>query len=1397
MKTPAFLLSRWLAVAACVLTAFSARAGTKELLWKNVTQVHDLGDQYLSADGVKGILSDGTVVFSGYLQTAPDNFFVTSGYFYLKSGGTPQPLGGTTYYTQVQQVIVGQDDKIAVVLWDKPGPNPGPCEIRTGTVSNLDTSVFSAGYVSSPSNLPQLRHFYGAGKLAFTNGARVYRWLGSTVEMIHGPERSPPNLQPSYPIYSGAYGLIHMAADGRAYVNSEFIHNTLRSGYGIWSVSAGTDATYTTVFLQAGGSVMGPADPVRPGNKLMAPSGSGTAAGLVGPVGYSVNSSQASQIPVFYTQTIGDAAPVLMKNPPNASGTTDFTWQDAQPFASGPQLTATGELLSQATAIFPPPGNAHKRMLAWFTGGVWQPVLTEGDTLPSLPAGVLVGSHFRATLENGNWMSLDAALAGTGVTDANKGALLIGKKDASSAAFDLVLRGGETFSLPGGVTGTLNLSPPVDDDVINPPNSPDSGTRHTMNADGTMARVLSFSTDNGTVNALYLLKPSPLAQAQTLAPTAHTASSLTVAGTVNPANAESTVTFEYGNAANALNKTIAAAPGTVNGEANVSVGTTINFLPSNTAMYYRVVVSSPGGTIKGNVVKATTDKAAATPPVATTTAAASITFTSATLNGTANARSAGVPAFTRFEWGLSATALLNSVDATPESATGTTAVTISGTVNGLLPHTKYYFRAVAAGNNGFGAGPVLSFTTGNHAPAGVTDTALALPGAPVTLLVTANDTDEDADALTVKSFTQPASAQGRVTKAPAGNALIFTPAATFSGGATFTYIAQDASGGVTAATTVTVNKDTIAIDPLASPAGLLAAPMTYPVTVDVGGASTPWTVVETSAFVTVTPTSGMGDGAVNILVAANTAKTARTATVTIGGQVHAITQPGVVPPVLVSPTVPPAIVSGTFSMAVQTSTPALPVPTYTTTPLPPGLKLVVNASTGAVAITGKPDKAGTFPVTVKASNAATTAATVGSTSFTIVVRDLPPHMVGDHIALVNGNAALDIGIGELVNFKTTASGSFTGSVKVGQLATAPETLPFSGRLDAVAVASPNPVPPATAHVLVARKAPLVPLEINLTLATAADAGDNIVTGTLQVQGSPGTSATLSGWRNTWTTAAPATVLRDAKNNPLPEYYTAGLTVPNGTSTANPLGVSYLTFTLQPAGTLTWSAAVADGVTVTGAGSLSPSSQLIVWAPLYQKAAGSYLGVLRGKPTIARPASTVGGTLQWAKVSQNAPGVAPAYSYLNGFNFNLTVAGARYAVPSGIVLGLSPASLNADIDFNQGGLGSAAQGAQLDQTFTISATNAATFVTANNPCKVALTINKTLGLFSGTFSLSDTLAAGVVKRTSIAYKGVLLPDTTTPANSRGKGFFNLPQLPASGTSTATTSRLSGSVEIRPH
>ncbi|MHA7246763.1 Ig-like domain-containing protein [Arthrobacter tecti] len=129
----------------------------------------------------------------------------------------------------------------------------------------------------------------------------------------------------------------------------------------------------------------------------------------------------------------------------------------------------------------------------------------------------------------------------------------------------------------------------------------------------------------------------------------------------------------------------------------------------------------------------------------------------------------------------------------------------------------------------------VTVEVGNARPVAVDDGAGTGADTPVTIDVLANDTDPNipgtGQRLTVTSVTQPEAGAGTASLVPGGSAIMFTPAAGFSGTAVFTYTVSDGAGGEnTAAVAVTVSDAApVAVDDFAS------TPYLAPVDVEVLG----------------------------------------------------------------------------------------------------------------------------------------------------------------------------------------------------------------------------------------------------------------------------------------------------------------------------------------------------------------------------------------------------------------------------------------------------------------------------------------------------------------------------------------------------------------------------------
>ncbi len=169
--------------------------------------------------------------------------------------------------------------------------------------------------------------------------------------------------------------------------------------------------------------------------------------------------------------------------------------------------------------------------------------------------------------------------------------------------------------------------------------------------------------------------------------------SATLNGIVNPNGESTTVKFEYGTTTS-YGSEIIATPSPVNGTSPVAVSAPLTGLSPNTFYHYRVVGINCAGTTNSPDQTFTTPCAA---PIVNTTAATNVGATSATLNGTVNAR--GCSTTVKFQYGLT-TGYGSEITATQSPVTGSSAVAVSARPTGLTPDTLYHYRVVGGPTSG-------------------------------------------------------------------------------------------------------------------------------------------------------------------------------------------------------------------------------------------------------------------------------------------------------------------------------------------------------------------------------------------------------------------------------------------------------------------------------------------------------------------------------------------------------------------------------------------------------------------------------------------------------------------------------------------------------------------------
>jgi gliding motility-associated-like protein len=216
-----------------------------------------------------------------------------------------------------------------------------------------------------------------------------------------------------------------------------------------------------------------------------------------------------------------------------------------------------------------------------------------------------------------------------------------------------------------------------------------------------------------------------------------TTTAATLNGTVNARNFQTTaVSIRYSlvkaDVDGGGGTTVVVSPTSVSGNVSTTISGNVSGLTPSTTYYFRASATNAGGTASGATLSFTT----AAPPVApvvTTEPATDITTTTATLNGTVNARN-----FTTTALSIRYSTVKADVDGgggtsvvvAPTSVSGNVSTTISGNVSGLTPSTTYYFIASATNAGGTANGATLSFTTATPIPA---PSVITLPATQIAL----------------------------------------------------------------------------------------------------------------------------------------------------------------------------------------------------------------------------------------------------------------------------------------------------------------------------------------------------------------------------------------------------------------------------------------------------------------------------------------------------------------------------------------------------------------------------------------------------------------------------------------------------------------------------------------
>lgn len=207
-----------------------------------------------------------------------------------------------------------------------------------------------------------------------------------------------------------------------------------------------------------------------------------------------------------------------------------------------------------------------------------------------------------------------------------------------------------------------------------------------------------------------------------------------VTGKVVPNGAQTSYWYEYGST-NALGTRI-GTQSVGGGYVNVSTPAIISGLTSNATYYYRLVAQNTFGTVVGQIYSFMTNSnppLQGVGPTTRTDAASSVARTTSTLNGQVTPNSSD--SFYWFEYGE--TTELGNTTAIQLAGNGTVTKSVSASVSGLKPSTKYYFRFNAQNQFGTMTGGTMTFTTtgpaASLAPTVVTTNAGSVATSSVTM----------------------------------------------------------------------------------------------------------------------------------------------------------------------------------------------------------------------------------------------------------------------------------------------------------------------------------------------------------------------------------------------------------------------------------------------------------------------------------------------------------------------------------------------------------------------------------------------------------------------------------------------------------------------------------------
>ncbi|MFT3746473.1 MAG: MBG domain-containing protein [Pyrinomonadaceae bacterium] len=188
-------------------------------------------------------------------------------------------------------------------------------------------------------------------------------------------------------------------------------------------------------------------------------------------------------------------------------------------------------------------------------------------------------------------------------------------------------------------------------------------------------------------------------------------------GTVNPNSVATNGRFRYSSTSpGTCNDTFGTVTGDIplgSGSTNVALAQGISSLSPGTTYFYCAIAQNAAGISFGTLQQFTT---LGGPPTITTNAAASVTSTTADLNGTANPNNLSTTGWFRYSTTDPGTCNDTFGTRAPSSGgislgSGSTNVALAQGISGLTANTTYYYCAIASNSLGTAFGSVSTFTT--------------------------------------------------------------------------------------------------------------------------------------------------------------------------------------------------------------------------------------------------------------------------------------------------------------------------------------------------------------------------------------------------------------------------------------------------------------------------------------------------------------------------------------------------------------------------------------------------------------------------------------------------------------------------------------------------------------